>query len=662
VNNNKVGKPSTIPRVLKFIACTLPIMLPFQNCSNWEAVELQGNLAVVPVSEGVLEGKTLWSQNCQQCHGGLAGSDKRNRTAAQITAAINTVSAMRTINLTDREIATIAEALNPGSTTTPPPVVNPEIGRTEFACTTGDVQKTPLVKLTNREYKNALNALLDGFATTLKSDATLIAKLNSIPTDISVQDRDTNKEQSLLITAPISNALFEAAYRAGELVAGSATGLQNYPNTSQCLAQATVTQTCFQSFIKEFGAKAFRRPLSTTEANALSARFWDSSLAKTDLLKSTVTGIAVMPDFVYKIYDQGTAVSAGVYGLTAHEFATKLAFFLTGAPADATLKALADDGTIMTDSVISAQVDRLIAGNGGKDMIRRLFRESYGYDVASSLAYDASFIGNINTSGLGDVMSTELDNFFVEVVLNQKGSFKDIMTSRYSTFSDSRLATIYGVSAGTGNLPTERAGFLSRAAMLTKRPGFAASPIKRGLNVIEHVLCQDIGLPPPSAPTSLPPVATEEQLTTRLRTQRSTEAAGTTCVGCHGRFNSFGYAFENFDSFGRKRTNEVLYVNSTAVGQLPVDTAVSTSEITGTSVSVSDNVDMVEKLAVSDRAMMCFVKHLKRFESRIAVDGTANCQMNQSLKTMYGDNTTQGSIVGAVKSLVMSAEFRRWKN
>jgi hypothetical protein len=211
------------------------------------------------------------------------------------------------------------------------------------------------------------------------------------------------------------------------------------------------------------------------------------------------------------------------------------------------------------------------------------------------------------------------------------------------------------------NLPEERSGFLNRASMLTKRSGFTASPIKRGLNVIEHVLCQDIGLPPPSAPTSLPPI-TEEIISTRLRTARTTEVAGSTCTQCHSKFNSLGFAFENFDSLGRFRTTEAIYKNSVVVGTVPVDSNIMTAEITGTSVSTNGPRQFVEELGVSDRAMMCFVKNLKRFEARVPASASANCQMNQSLKTMYGDNVTQGSVVGAIKSLVLSPEFRRWSN
>lgn len=647
-----------------FFVVAVPLVIGFQNCGRFTPLKVettQDQASNTSPTEPLMEGKALYTQNCASCHGPVESSAKKSRDASQITLALNSIPQMSAVHLTDAQIALIAQVLLP-TASEPPPVTNPQ-NRQEFACTAGDVQKTPMLKLTNREYQTALFALLDGFSTTLKADSSLVSLLSGIPTDIATENRDTLKEQSLLMTAPISNALFSAAYRAGELVAGATAGLQSYPNTNQCLNAATITQACHQLFVKELGTRAFRRPLSTTEANAVAAKLWDSTLAKADLLKLTFTSIAIMPDFLYKIYDQGTPIATGstILSLTANELATKMAWFLTGAPADATLKAAADNGTLLTDTVLSQQVDRLLALPGAKDMVRRLFRESYGYDVFDRLQYDAAYIGNINTTGLADVMSNELDNYFANVVLSQSGTFLDIMTSRYTSATDSRLATIYGVS-GTTTLPMERSGFLSRAAMLTKRSGYTTTPIKRGLNIIEHVLCQDIGLPPPSAPTALPPVLTEEVITTRTRTARATEVNGTACVLCHGRFNSFGYAMENFDSFGRYRTIETVYSNATAVGQLAVDASVTTSEITGSPVSFNGTKQMGEQLGVSDRAMMCFVKNLKRFEARVPVDTTANCQMNQSLKTMYGDNVTQGSIVAAIKSMVMSPEFRRWNN
>jgi mono/diheme cytochrome c family protein len=59
-----------------------------------------------------IDGAALYTANCSGCHGALATSAKRGRTAAQITSAIaSNRGGMGTINLTPEQIAAIAAAL-----------------------------------------------------------------------------------------------------------------------------------------------------------------------------------------------------------------------------------------------------------------------------------------------------------------------------------------------------------------------------------------------------------------------------------------------------------------------------------------------------------------------------------------------------------------------
>ncbi|TAN41530.1 MAG: cytochrome c, partial [Nitrospirae bacterium] len=65
------------------------------------------------------DGATLYANSCQSCHGPLATSTKKGRTAAQIQASINSVGAMNSLmNLTAAQVSAIAGVL---ATTTPPP-------------------------------------------------------------------------------------------------------------------------------------------------------------------------------------------------------------------------------------------------------------------------------------------------------------------------------------------------------------------------------------------------------------------------------------------------------------------------------------------------------------------------------------------------------------
>ena len=58
-----------------------------------------------------INGAALYAANCQGCHGTLATSSKRTRTASQIASAIANVGSMTGINLTPAQITAIAAAL-----------------------------------------------------------------------------------------------------------------------------------------------------------------------------------------------------------------------------------------------------------------------------------------------------------------------------------------------------------------------------------------------------------------------------------------------------------------------------------------------------------------------------------------------------------------------
>lgn len=595
-----------------------------------------------------LDGPALYAVNCASCHSTLENSTKRGADVARITAGIREVPQMSFLAvLPNDQLQAIADALT-GANSTPPPQAG-------FLCTPGTTDATPMTKLTNREFTNSLFSILDSVSTNLKNDSELNSILAVLPTDAVQQDRNTYKEQSLLVQQSAVNRKFDAAFRAGELIANA--NLTAYPNTGGCLGSTSLSQICHQNFVREFASRSFRQNLSNADAAALSASLWESGSSKTDQLIISITSLLSRPEHMYKAYDQGRLLGPGQVELNADELAAKLAFFITGAPPDATLRNLANSGQILQPNILSEQTDRLLQTAGAREMIRRLFRESYGYEVYDTFRYPASFLNGASTDGLQDAMTSELDHYFVNVVLTQRGSFNDLMTSRVTSLQNASLASIYGVSTGATLLPTERAGFLNRAAMLTKRSGPAASPIKRGLKVLEHVLCGEVPDPPPSAPTSVPDVP-GETLTTRERVHRATEVAGTSCVSCHAPMNNLGYPFEGFDSLGRSRTMESIFdTNGLLLTRLPVDTRAQTIEVQPPqSVGVAGSSDLVQELANSQRAKMCFVKQLKRFEARVVPTAASNCQMNESLQALENN----GTVIEAIRAMVMSSSFRLW--
>lgn len=68
-----------------------------------------GVTAVAPA----IDGAALYASYCAGCHGALAGSRKRGKSAAQITSALATVPDMSGISLTAAQIQAVATALYP---------------------------------------------------------------------------------------------------------------------------------------------------------------------------------------------------------------------------------------------------------------------------------------------------------------------------------------------------------------------------------------------------------------------------------------------------------------------------------------------------------------------------------------------------------------------
>jgi len=634
----------------------------FQNCSPYHAADLPSN-AVLDDENSIAIGQSLYENNCAACHGRLETSSILSRNFEQITVAVATVPEMASLRgLSTSQLEAISKAISNelgGGTV----VINPE-GRAAFLCEATAASKTPLLKLTNREYEKSIDAFLDSFSQSLKSDAQINQLFSQMPTDTIVQDRDTYKEQAKLVTETGTRSHFEIAYRASQLIASSSSQvLSGYPNTNSCLSASNVSNSCFRLFIAELASRGFRRPVTTSEVNDLVSRFWDSTNTKAQRIQMAVLGVLQSPDFLYKAFDRGAQEpnTVNTLNLTAHEFTAKISYLLTGGPPDSQLRGLANNGSILTLAVLDQQIERLLNSAAARPTISRLFRESYGYDYYDGLDFSSSFRAGINTNGLRESMNFELDEYFSNLVLDRDADFNELMTSRLSTVNSQALATIYDTNTGANqNLPVARSGFLNRAAMLTKRSGSRASPIKRGLSVLEHVLCDEVGLPPPSAPTSLPDFG-NEVVSTREATFRTSEVQGTSCVTCHSRINNLGYPYENFDSLGRLRTQEAVYNANGAVERyLGIDTAVSTSSLSLNPQNFSDSVALAHGIGQSDVAMMCFVRHLKRFESRGREQSSDSCQMNEVLEVMYNDDPGQRTVKGAIKSLIKSDSFKKW--
>jgi hypothetical protein len=187
-----------------------------------------------------------------------------------------------------------------------------------------------------------------------------------------------------------------------------------------------------------------------------------------------------------------------------------------------------------------------------------------------------------------------------------------------------------------------RAGILTHPAwLIAQSDNFDNSPIHRGKWIREKLLGEKLPEIPITVDAKLPD---EPHNTLRERMRVTREAY---CWKCHVRMDPLGLAFERYDHFGRYRELEL--------GR-PLDTS---GHLQGTGDPqldgpVQDAVDMIQRLAASQRVEQVFVRHVFRYfvgRNETLEDGSALVQAHRA----YADSG--GSMKALLASILTSPAF-----
>ena len=171
--------------------------------------------------------------------------------------------------------------------------------------------------------------------------------------------------------------------------------------------------------------------------------------------------------------------------------------------------------------------------------------------------------GTALTPDVRAAMKQETEAYFEHIVREDR-SVLELIQSNY-TFVNDQLAPVYGIPGITGRemrrveLPADsiRGGVLTMGSVLTVTSNpTRTSPVKRGKWILENIL----GAPPPPPPPDVPALE-DSQSKSELKapTQRELLAlhrADPKCAACHERMDPLGLAMENFNAFGRHRSQE----------------------------------------------------------------------------------------------------------
>jgi len=313
---------------------------------------------------------------------------------------------------------------------------------------------------------------------------------------------------------------------------------------------------CRDDFLKEFGARTFRRPLTSSETT-LYREFFNEVQAQDGFeaaVRETVATFLQSPHFLYRA-ELGVRDADGEFALSGYEIATELSYLLVGTTPDDTLLRAAAEGDLDDATGRAVHIERLLQDARSEQAVVR-FVEQW-LDV---VGFEAHAPADGDTRGVdkAQLLNSMRQGLEQEVLLALRGDTSlQVLLTRNEVYVDDNLATFYGVAAPAGggfaNTDGTYGGLLRNGAVLVGHSHTdIVAPILRGKLVRERLLCQEIPAPPANA------AAMQEELVDDGDNGDAFDASNarleeTTCKSCHLLMDPIGHTFARYDAMGGRR-------------------------------------------------------------------------------------------------------------
>jgi hypothetical protein len=373
---------------------------------------------------------------------------------------------------------------------------------------------------------------------------------------------------------------------------------------------------CRDEFLRSFGERALRRPLTARDLDTFRALFDSAATlaaggdAFIEGVRLTVETMLQAPEFLYRT-EASRKAGGGRVPLDDFEVASRLSFFLYDSMPDEELFAAARAGRLHTPDQVETAARRMLSEPRVLEKLVAFHDQAWQFGRFARISPDAATYTNLPKGLVWRVRQATA--LFVRDILQSGGGLEELLTAPFA-YVDAGLAPLYGIESfgapelGPGQFtrinfnPAERRGLLMQVGYLASNAySVRTDPIHRGLFVIRHLLCRDIPDPPPGATSTPPPETDRPIVTTRDEVELVTSQSF--CPTCHSEINAPGYAFEGFDAVGQRRTTE----NGAAV-----DTAAS-MVLDGRLVSFDGPAGLVDALARSQEAHRCYSRRWLEF-------------------------------------------------
>jgi hypothetical protein len=374
---------------------------------------------------------------------------------------------------------------------------------------------------------------------------------------------------------------------------------------------------CRTRFVREFGLKAYRRPLEIEEQK----RYETLMSRQPDFYKGAQMVVEAMlqsPAFLFRLEETAKPE------WKQYAVANRLSYSVWDSMPDGALFDAAAKGQLSTPVAVEKTVRRLLDHTKAREALDEFVSQWLRFDRILTASKDRRRFPQF-TRETAVAMTEEARIFLGDLVWNDR-NFMDFVKAGHS-FVNGDLAAIYGIPAPAKEYDrvefpagSERAGLLGQALFLalTAKPDETA-PTARGLFVREQFLCQHVAEPPPGVNTNLPEITEAKPQTNRERL--GAHLINPSCATCHNLIDPIGFGFEKFDAIGARREKFKLAFFPTKGGggrrtppksvELDINSAGQVAGIPNS--SFSSPLELGKILAESAQCQECVVKQYFRY-------------------------------------------------
>ena len=353
-----------------------------------------------------------------------------------------------------------------------------------------------------------------------------------------------------------------------------------------------------RAVLRSFATRAFRRPITDTELEAIFS-VWQKSFAATgnhrQSIKDALLVVLNAPQFLFLIENSKTPEPED---LDPHELASKLSYFLWNAAPEQRLLELASKNELHLS--LDTETERMIRDPRFEQFINEFVSQWLSLDKLDVVSVDSKRYPRLTRDAKTQLRQEPVQ--YLQYLIEKNLPLRNLVQSDFIVANEV-VANYYNLGSQTENgfrfVPIKHGqenlgGVLTNAGILAGlSDGRESNPIKRGAWVARKIVAE----PPDDPPPNVPRIKEDDggnQLTLREKLEQHRNQQG--CAKCHSGIDPWGFPFESFDAGGLLKTGANIDPRST----LPDGTEVK--DLNGLKTYLAN--DRIDEVAFS------FMKHL----------------------------------------------------